>query len=64
MDDSIDLAIALDSVNRKIAEINIKLAKSSESEEVEEELNKWLTIKEEIYKGNAELIKKVIENEI
>lgn len=61
--DNIDLSIALDSANRKIAELNIKIAKE-DSEELEQELNKWLTIKEEIYNGNAELIKKVIDNEI
>ena len=34
------------------------------AQELKEELNKWLTIKEEIYKGNNSIIEKVIDNRI
>lgn len=63
MDNNIDFSVAIDSVNRKIAEINIKMLEKK-TKELEEELNKYITIKKEIYKGNAELIKKVVDSEI
>ncbi|MBR1540328.1 MAG: hypothetical protein IJ629_04065 [Clostridia bacterium] len=63
MDSSVDLSVAIDVANRKIAELNMKIVEEN-NEDLEAELNKWLTIKEEIYKGNAEIIKRVINNEI
>jgi len=63
MNDDIDLSIAMDAADRKIVELNIKLSKE-DTEELEEELNKWLTIKEEILKGNVEIIKRVVNRDI
>ena len=63
MDSSVDLSVAIDVANRKISELNMKIVEEN-NEDLEAELNKWLTIKEEIYKGNAEIIKRVINNEI
>ena len=63
MDINEDFAVAIDAANRKIAELNVKLIKNK-TEELQTELNKWLTIKEEIYKGNVKLIKKIINNEM
>lgn len=63
MDNDIDLSVAMDAANRKIVELNIKLSKE-DTEENQIELNKWITIKKEIAKGNVELIKRVINNDI
>ena len=63
MDDNVDLAVAIDSVNRKIAELNMSILKNN-SEELQNELNKWIKIRQEIYDGNAKLIRMVINNEI
>ena len=56
MNNDIDLSVAMDAADRKIVELNIKLSKG-ETEELLEELNKWMTIRDEILKGNIELIK-------
>ena len=63
MNDDIDLSIAMDATDRKIVELNIKLSKNN-TEELQEELNKWLTIKEEVLKGNVEIIKRVVNRDI
>ena len=63
MNNQIDLAVAIDAANRKIAELNIKIVEN-DNEDLQVELNKWLTIKEEIYNGNAEIIKRVVDSEI
>lgn len=63
MDSSVDLTVALEIANRKIAELNMKIVKEN-TESLQAELNKWLTIKEEIYKANAEIIRMVVNNEI
>ena len=63
MDDNVDLAVAIDSVNRKIAEINMSILNNN-SEELQNELNKWIKIRQEIYDGNAKLIRMVMNNEI
>lgn len=63
MDNDIDLSVAMDAANRKIVELNIKLSKE-DTDENQIELNKWITIKKEIAKGNVELIKRVINNDI
>ena len=63
MEKNIDFSVAINSINSKIAELNLKLIENR-SKELEEELDKLLEIKEEIYKGNIELIQKVINNKI
>ena len=63
MNNDIDLSVAMDAADRKIVELNIKLSKG-ETEELLEELNKWMTIRDEILKGNIELIKRVNNNDI
>lgn len=63
MENTMDLSIAIDKANRKIAELNMKIINKN-AQELKEELNKWLTIKEEIYKGNNSIIEKVIDNRI
>lgn len=62
--DNINLSIAVDSLNRKIAEINIKIVDGDTSEEVRLKLEEYLNAKEEILRGNTLLIDKVISGEI
>ena len=63
MESSIDFSIAIDILNRKIAELNIDIL-SDNSKENQDELNNYLNIRKEIYEGNMLLIKKVIDGEI
>lgn len=63
MDDSVDLSVALNILNSKIADINIKILANS-TQELQEELEKYLNIKKEIYNGNTLLVSKVINGEI
>ena len=63
MESSIDFSIAIDILNRKIAELNIEIL-SDNSKENQDKLNNYLNIKKEIYEGNMLLIKKIIDGEI
>ena len=63
MSTNVDLSIAIDILNKKIAEINMKILENN-IEENQEELDKYLNIKKEIYQGNMLWIKKVISGEI
>ena len=63
MENSIDFSIAVDILNRKIAELNIEIL-SDNSKENQDKLNNYLNIKKEIYEGNMLLIKKIIDGEI
>lgn len=62
--DSVDLSIALDTLNRLISEMNIKITNGDNSENTKKELEKYLQLKEEILKGNTILIKKIVDGEI
>lgn len=61
MEEPLKLTIAINILERKIAELNIQLSKDY-NEELENELKKLLDMREEIYKGNKSLIKKVISD--
>lgn len=63
MDNSVDLSIAIDLLNRKIAGLNLKILEKN-MPELQNQLDKYLKIKQEIYEGNISLIKKVINDEI
>ena len=63
MNDNVDFAVAIDVVNRKIAELNIKISLNN-NEELNEELDKYLKVKQEIFDGNSSLVKKIIDGEI
>ena len=62
MENNVDLPVALNILERKIANLTIKYSEEKDAE-VEKELKKYLDIKKEIYKGNVLLIKKLINNE-
>lgn len=63
MESSIDFSIAIDILNRKIAELNIEILNDN-SKENQDKLNNYLNTKKEIYEGNMLLVKKVIDGEI
>jgi len=63
MESDVDFTVALDCANRKIADLNMKILQNN-AESLQNELNKWLQIKQEIYNGNTKIIKMVINNEI
>ena len=61
MDDSMVLTIAINILERKIATLNIQLAKDYNSD-LENELKELLKYREEIYKGNKSLVDKIIND--
>ena len=62
--DGNDLSIAVDFLNRIISEINIKIVNGDNSENIKNDLEKYLKIKEDILNGNTLLIQKVINGDI
>lgn len=61
MEDAMELTIAINILERKIATLNIQLAKGYNSD-LENELKKYLEYREEIYEGNKSLVKKIIND--
>ncbi len=61
MKNNIDLSVAIEIIEKKIADLNIKITKDYSSE-LEKELNVLLNVKKEIYKGNTQAIKKVLNS--
>lgn len=59
MKSDIELSVALEIINRKIAKLNIKMV-NAPSKEVQEELDKYLEMKKEINNGNLSLIEEII----
>lgn len=59
--DDINLSVAINILDRKIAKLNMEIVKSPEDIELKGRLSKLLNERKEISKGNAELIKKVID---
>lgn len=60
--DDINLSVAIDFLDRKIAKLNMEIVDNPENLELKENLNKYLNMRKEISKGNAELIKKIIND--
>lgn len=61
MEEAMELTVAINILERKIAELNIQLSKDYNSD-LEKELKKYLEYREEIYEGNRSLIKKIIND--
>ena len=59
--DDINLSVALNILDRKIAKLNMGIVKNPENIELKNNLDYFLNMRKEISKGNAELIKKVID---
>lgn len=62
MDYNARLSIALNLIDRKIANLNMNLL-ANYSSETKQELHKYLNIKKEIYKNNILVIEQIINNE-
>ena len=60
--DDIDLSVALNILDRKIAKLNMEIVKNPENIELKNNLDYFLNMRKEISKGNAELIKKIIND--
>ena len=59
--DDVNLSVAINILDRRIAKLNIEIEKNPDDITQKEELSKFLNMRKEISKGNAELIKKVID---
>ena len=60
--DDIDLSVALEILDRKIANLNLQIVDNPKDESIKNELNQILNTKKEIEKGNIELIERVINS--
>lgn len=61
MDDAVELSVALEILNRKIAELNMKIIDGDNSDETQKILDKCLDLKEEISGGNMSSVKDIID---
>ena len=61
--DDVNLSVALNILDRKIANLNIQVVDNPDDIELKEKLTNLLNIKKEISKGNVELIKEVIDSD-
>lgn len=62
MGDFTDLSTAIHILDKKIAKLNSEIVKNR-TEELENELKKYLDIQYKIKSGNTELIEKVVKGE-
>lgn len=61
MENSIKFTLAIDKLNKKIAELNIKISKDPNNENLTKELKNLLEDKEKIYKGNIENFEELLK---
>ena len=61
MDEAMELTLAINILERRIAELNIQISKDYNSE-LEEELKKYIKYREEIYEGSRSLVRKIIND--
>ncbi len=61
MEDNLKFTIAVDNLDKKIAELNIKISKNPNNNVIIQELNGLLNDREKIFKGNAKDLKILIE---
>lgn len=61
MENSMKFTLAIDKLNKKIAELNIKLSKNPDDTESEEKLQKLLYNKNVMYRGSSEEFEVLIE---
>ena len=61
MENSMKFTLAIDKINQKIAELNIKLSKEPNNLELEEKLQKCLHDKNVMYRGSSEEFEILIE---
>lgn len=60
--DDVDLSIAIDILDRKIANLNMAIVKEPDNLKLKEDLKVFLEMKKEVSKGNMQLIRKIINN--
>ena len=61
MENSMKFTLAIDKLNKKIADLNIKLSKNPDDLESEEKLQKLLYSKNVMYRGSSEEFEVLIE---
>ena len=61
MENSMKFTLAIDRINKRIAELNIKISQNLTNEELKTELKTLIEDKERIYKGNSEDFKNLLE---
>ena len=61
MENSIKFTLIIDKLNRKISELNIKISKDFNNDELQKKLQSLLEDRDLLYKGNDDDVKKIIE---
>lgn len=61
MENNIKFTLIIDKLNRKISELNIKISKDFNNEELQKRLQSLLEDRDLLYKGNVNDVKKIIE---
>lgn len=61
MENNTKFTVAIDKLNKKIAELNIKISKEPNNEAINQELEILLKDREELFRGNSEQLKELIE---
>jgi|GluameStandDraft_1065615.scaffolds.fasta_scaffold04080_6 predicted RNase H-like nuclease (RuvC/YqgF family) len=61
MENSIKFTLIIDKLNRKISELNIKISKDFNNDELQKKLQSLLEDRDLLYKGNVDDVKKIIE---
>lgn len=60
--DDVDLSVAIDILDRKIANLNMAIVREPDNLKFKEDLKVFLEMKKEVSKGNMQLIRKIINN--
>lgn len=61
MENNIKFTLIIDKLNRKISELNIKISKDFNNDELQKQLQSLLEERDLLYKGNVDDVKKIIE---
>lgn len=61
MENNIKFTLIIDKLNRKISELNIKISKDFNNDELQKQLQSLLEDRDLLYKGNVDDVKKIIE---
>ena len=61
MENSIKFTLIIDKLNRKISELNIKISKDFNNDELQKKLQSLWEDRDLLYKGNVDDVKKIIE---
>ena len=64
MERSVDVSVALDTLNRAISELNIQITNGDTQKETQEKLDKFLKVRQEIFEGNMLLVDEIINGNL